>query len=303
MNRERGTDTVAVMLALLRLARPHQWVKNGIVLIPLIFAGEAGHINKIEFALLATVIFCLISSAMYTINDLADIKNDRAHPRKKDRPLASGQVSPGAAVAFAAVLMAFGITGALWLSQMFALTVAIFVALNLLYSLVLKHVVIIDVMAIGLSFVLRAFAGAVAISVEASTWMLINTLLLALFLGFGKRRAELTGLNEKATEHRATLSRYSPYLLDQLIAVTTPSVVVMYMLYSFSSEVEEKLQTEYLYLTIPFVIYGIFRYLYLIHREERGGSPTRIMLTDRPILAAVVLWLATSAIILYVVPN
>ena len=174
-----------------------------------------------------------------------------------------------------------------------------FLALNVLYSLVLKNVVILDAMSIGISFVLRAYAGAVAIDVPASKWMLINTLLLALFLAFGKRRHELVKLEEGATAHRKILGRYSPYLLDQCIGVTTASVVVMYMLYTFSTEVSVKLGTENLFLSIPFVIYGIFRYLYLIHKEERGGSPTQLLFTDRPILINVVLWLVTVLVVLY----
>jgi hypothetical protein len=154
-------------------------------------------------------------------------------------------------------------------------------------------------MSVAVSFVIRAYAGALAIGVPASKWMVINTLLLALFLAFGKRRHELVLLEEEATAHRKSLSRYSPYLLDQMIGVTTASVVVMYMLYSFSTEVSVKLGTDNLYLTIPFVVYGIFRYLYLIHREEKGGSPTRVLITDRPIFITVLLWLLTSILILY----
>jgi hypothetical protein len=154
-------------------------------------------------------------------------------------------------------------------------------------------------MSVAISFVIRAYAGAVAIQAPASKWFVINTLLLALFLAFGKRRHELILLEEGATTHRQILGKYSPYLLDQLIGVTTASVVVMYMLYTFSPEVTQKLGTENLYLTIPFVVYGIFRYLYLIHKEEKGGSPTRVLITDMPILVTVVLWLLTSVLILY----
>jgi hypothetical protein len=155
-------------------------------------------------------------------------------------------------------------------------------------------------MTIALSFVVRAYAGAFAIDVPASKWMLINTLLLALFLGFGKRRHELLLLEHEAVAHRKILVKYSPYLLDQLIAVVTPSVLVMYMLYTFSTEVSQKLGTQNLFATIPFVVYGIFRYLYLIHKEEKGGSPTHVMINDRPILVTVLLWILTSCLVLYV---
>jgi 4-hydroxybenzoate polyprenyltransferase len=175
----------------------------------------------------------------------------------------------------------------------------IFFGLNVIYSLWLKNIVIIDVMSIALSFVIRAYAGAVAINVPASKWLLINTLFLALFLGFGKRRHELVMLESEASQHRKILDKYSPYLLDQLIGVVTASVVVMYMLYSFSAEVSKKLDTENLFLTIPFVVYGIFRYLYLIHKEEKGGSPTRVMISDTPLLVTIILWLTTVLIVLY----
>jgi len=284
---------------LIILARPVQWIKNAIVPAALIFAGELLDTTRFEEAIFATLIFCLLSSAVYTFNDLIDRDRDREHPLKKDRPVAAGRVSTGTAMTMAIILGGAGL-GLAWLINAAFFSVAIaFLALNVVYSLLLKNVVILDAMSIGISFVLRAYAGAVAINVPASKWMLINTLLLALFLAFGKRRHELVNLEGGATAHRKILGRYSPYLLDQLIGVTTASVVVMYMLYSFSTEVSVKLGTENLFLTIPFVIYGIFRYLYLIHKEERGGSPTEVLFTDRPILITVVLWLAAVLVILY----
>ena len=284
---------------LFKLARPQQWVKNGILLVALVFAGELNVAAKTEVALIATAIFCLLSSAAYTVNDLLDAENDRRHPQKKDRPIASGKVSATQAMSMAIVLWIAGMTGAWFVSFNFFIVSGVFVIFNVLYSAWLKNVVIIDVMSVALSFVIRAYAGAVAISAPASKWFVINTLLLALFLAFGKRRHELLLLEEGATTHRQILSKYSPYLLDQMIGVTTASVVVMYMLYTFSPEVTQKLGTENLYLTIPFVVYGIFRYLYLIHKEEKGGSPTRVLITDIPIMVTVLLWLLTSVLILY----
>ncbi|HUV30608.1 MAG TPA: decaprenyl-phosphate phosphoribosyltransferase [Acidobacteriota bacterium] len=285
---------------LIMLARPAQWLKNGVVLAALVFAGEAGHTRSAELALIATAIFCLLSSAVYTFNDLIDRQQDRQHPLKKERPLASGAVAPPQAVVMIVLLVAVGLVGAWWfLGGHFFVVALVFLGLNLLYSLALKNVVIVDVMAVALGFVVRAYAGAVAVDVPASKWLLINTLLLALFLAFGKRRHELLLLEDGAVAHRRILSRYSPYLLDQCIGVTTASVVVMYMLYSFSTEVSTKLGTENLYLTIPFVVYGVFRYLYLIHKEERGGSPTQVLISDRPILVTVILWLLTAILILY----
>jgi 4-hydroxybenzoate polyprenyltransferase len=289
-----------MLLALLKLARPPHWLKNGIILLALIFAGELNHPRKVELALVAIVIFCLLSSAVYTFNDLIDREQDRKHPLKRFRPIASGQVSTVTATVMIVILLGIALFGAILMNMNFFVISIVFLALNLLYTLWLKNIVIIDVMTVALSFVVRAYAGAFAIVVPASKWMLINTLLLALFLGFGKRRHELLLLEQEAAAHRKILEKYSPYLLDQLIAVVTPSVLVMYMLYSFSTEVSLKLGTQNLFATIPFVVYGIFRYLYLIHKEEKGGSPTRVLINDRPVLITVLLWLVTAIIVLYV---
>jgi len=285
--------------ALVKLARPTHWLKNGIIILALIFAGEMADPQKVELAFIAIAIFCLLSSAVYTFNDLIDREVDRNHPLKKQRPIASGQVSSGTAIFMILILIGIALVGAKMINPDFFAISVIFLVLNLLYTLWLKNVVIIDVMMVGLSFVVRAYAGAFAIEVPASKWMLINTLLLALFLGFGKRRHELVFLEHEATAHRRILVKYSPYLLDQLIAVVTPSVLVMYMLYSFSTEVSLKLGTQNLFITIPFVVYGIFRYLYLIHKEEKGGSPAHLLISDRPILITVILWLMTAILVLY----
>ena len=284
---------------LIILARPAQWLKNGVVLAALVFAGEATQRGAVELALLAMAVFCLLSSAVYTINDLIDRDRDRQHPLKRERPLASGKLAATPAIAMTLLLIVASLGVAWTVGWSFFVIAILFLALNLLYSLVLKEIVIVDVMTIAIGFVLRAYAGAAAIQVPASKWLLINTLLMALFLGFGKRRHELVLLQEGAVAHRKILGRYSPYLLDQCIGITTASVVVMYMLYSFSTEVSTKLGTENLYFTIPFVVYGVFRYLYLIHKEDKGGSPTHVLTTDRPILLTVILWLFTVILILY----
>ncbi len=281
------------------LIRPVQWIKNSVVLAALVFAGEMTKTSSVKLALAATAVFCLLSSAVYIFNDLIDREKDKQHPTKKMRPIASGRVSVGQATTLLAVFLVAGLAAAWFIGKMFLLVAAGFIVLNFLYTVWLKNLVIVDAMSIGFSFILRAFAGAVAIDVPASTWLLINTLFLALFLAFGKRRHELLLLEDNATSHRKILDKYSPYLLDQLIAVVTPSVVVMYMLYSFSTEVSTKLGTDKLFFTIPFVVYGVFRYLYLIHKEERGGSPTKVLISDMPILVTVVLWLLTVIVVLY----
>jgi 4-hydroxybenzoate polyprenyltransferase len=288
-----------VLLSLVKLARPTQWLKNGLLLAALIFSAEIRSTTKLSAALMAMALFCLLSSAVYTFNDLFDREQDKQHPLKKERPIASGQVPSTLAVAMVLILLSAGLVGAWTVNFEFFIVAVLFVVLNFMYTLWLKNIVIVDVMSVAISFVMRALAGAYAIAVPASKWMLINTLFLALFLGFGKRRHELVLLEAGATAHRRILGRYSPYLLDQLISLVTASVVVMYMLYTFSTEVTAKLGTENLYLTIPFVVYGIFRYLYLIHKEERGGSPTEVLISDMPILISVVLWIITLILLLY----
>ncbi|NMC44228.1 MAG: decaprenyl-phosphate phosphoribosyltransferase [candidate division Zixibacteria bacterium] len=286
---------------IIQLLRPQQWVKNGVVLAGLIFSGSAHDPHRLLTALAATGLFCLLSSAVYIINDLADAEADRNHPIKAHRPIAAGRITPRAALTAACLLGLVGLGLAAVLDLPFFGVAAGYLALNLLYSLWLKHIVIIDVMCIAAGFVLRAVAGAVVIKVLFSGWLLIASFLLALFLGFGKRRHELILLENGGVDHRRILKQYSSYFLDQLIGVVTPAVLVCYLIYVISPEVTQKLHTQYLYLTVPFVIYGLFRYLYLIHQEERGGSPTEILLTDRPLLGTVVLWLATVFLLLYVV--
>ena len=245
-------------------------------------------------------LFCLLSSSAYVFNDIMDVESDRKHPSKSRRPIASGRLSISTAVVISVVLAVVALGLSAWLSPLFALTALGYLVLNLLYSVYLKNVVIIDVMCIALGFVIRAVAGAVLIGVEISAWLVVCTTLLALFLSFGKRRHELVLLENQATDHRRILSEYSPYFLDQMISVVTASTVVAYAFYTLSPEVETKLGTGHMDLTIPFVLYGVFRYLYLIHQREGGGSPTRMLLSDKPILVNVILWLLAVIFIVYV---
>ncbi|MCP4705061.1 MAG: decaprenyl-phosphate phosphoribosyltransferase [candidate division Zixibacteria bacterium] len=284
---------------IIKLIRPQQWIKNGVVLAGLIFSGQAANPGYQNISLLTLATFCLLASAVYTLNDIVDINRDKQHPLKKNRPLAAGDIS----VPVAGMVGLFLALGGLMLSYYIGLglfyVALAYLVLNVMYTFVLKNIVIIDVMSIAAGFVLRALAGAVAINVEFSNWLLISTFVLALFLGLGKRRHEIMFLEKDASSHRKILDNYSPYLLDQLIGVVTASTVITYLFYTLSEEVKNKLNTEYLYITIPFVIYGIFRYLYLVHKEEKGGSPTKLLLADRPLLADVVLWLASIILILY----
>ena len=282
-----------MLFKLVKLARPVQWVKNSILLAALLFAGEITNLAKLQTAFWATAIFCLLSSVIYIYNDIVDSEKDKEHPLKRNRPIASGEISKSTAAFFLLIILVVGLWGAWYINYSFFIVSLLFIFLNFFYTLVLKNIVIVDVMTIALSFVLRAYAGAIAISVPASKWLVISTLFLALFLILGKRRHEMILLDDKAVSHRKSLDKYSPYLLDQLIGVVTASVVVIHILYSLSNEVAEKLHTEYMYITIPFVLFGIFRYLYLIHKEEKGGSPTTEAVSDIPIIIDVILFTVT----------
>lgn len=293
-----------LVLSLFKSLRPAQWTKNLIVFAALML-GQRGTSpafldpGAIAQTVAAFAIFCALSGVVYLVNDVADRGKDRMHPLKQHRPIASGAVSPGLAVG-AAVVLAAGALGASYLLRpAFALVALGYVALLVLYSGPLKHVVIIDVLTIAIGFVLRAVAGAVAIDVPISHWLLILTMLGALFLALSKRRHELVLLADGATGHRPILEEYSPYLLDQMIAVVTASALVSYVIYTVSPETVAKFNTHYLGLTLVFPIYGIFRYLYLVHLKEAGGSPADTLLNDRPLLACVALWAMTVTLIIY----
>jgi 4-hydroxybenzoate polyprenyltransferase len=253
--------------------------------------------------LLAFLVFCGLSGAVYLVNDLVDLERDRLHPLKRLRPLASGALGAGTALASAVGIGVASLYGAWSLGGTFAGLALGYVLLNLAYSFSLKNVVILDVLSISIGFVLRAVGGAVAIAVPFSDWLLVCTIFLALFLALAKRRHEITSLQEDAAGHRRILAEYSPYLLDQMISVVTASCLVAYAFYTLAPETVEKYRTDRLAWTIPFVLYGIFRYLYLVHRKEQGGSPSDILLTDRPLLVDVALWVLALVLIVYTAPG
>ena len=279
--------------------RPHQWTKNLVVLAALVFAQRLFDGPSVLVASGALVIFCLLSGAVYLVNDLADLEQDRKHPVKRNRPLAAGKLSPRLATGAAVVLVTGGLVAAYWLAPGFGVVATIYFATMTAYSFILKNIVILDVLIVAFGFVLRAVAGALAIDVVFSNWLLICTLLAALFLALAKRRQELTLLASGAAEHRKILGEYSPYLLDQMIAVVTASTLVSYALYTLAPETVAKFGTDKLTWTLPFVLYGIFRYLYLVHQKEEGGDPTKVLLNDRPILVTVALWAATIVTLIY----
>ena len=289
---------MGLLAALLASARPRHWTKNVILFGPLVFAYKLLAPELLVRAMGAFVAFCLVSSATYVLNDLFDVDSDRQHPLKRDRPLARGDVSSGQAAGWAAVLTVGGLALAFAVNLEVGLAAAGYMALMLAYSSVLKHAVILDVFAIAAGFILRAVAGALAIHVIISPWLYVCTLLLALFLGFSKRYNELLVLQDAAANHRRSLADYTPAMLEQLTSIVVASTIMAYSLYTFSAE---SLPANHsMMLTIPFVLYGIFRYYYLVHRRNLGGAPELVLLRDIPLMADIVLWGLTSVAVLYV---
>jgi 4-hydroxybenzoate polyprenyltransferase len=288
------------VIDLIKALRPRQWTKNLLVFAALLFAQQASNPTAVIEALEAFVVFCLLAGSMYLINDSLDVKQDRLDPIKRHRPLADGRLSVTTAVSAAIVLMIVGLAGAYLAAGFLLLKICLaYVGITLLYSGFLKHMVIIDVFAIASGFVLRAVAGAAAIGAVISPWLIICTLLLALFLALAKRRGELTTLGEEASNHRAALAHYSPALLDQMISVMTASTLMSYALYTISDRTVELVGSTDLLYTIPFVIYGIFRYLYLVHQKGVGGHPERVLLSDWPLMINVILYGIACGLIIY----
>ena len=287
-------------LALIVLARPWQWVKNGLVLAPLVFSHQLFNPHEVMLAGVAFLAFCAWSSFAYVLNDIADREVDRLNPEKRDRPMACGDLTVPQAVRFALVLGGFATCLGIALGFPFLAIAALYVALQFGYSLWAKHYVILDVIAVAAGFVLRAFAGGVAIDAEVSPWLAFITFMLAMLLVLARRRHELVAMGEGATAHRAVLGQYSIRLLDQMLAIVAGATLISYMIYTASPEVEAKLGTPHLYLTVPFVAFGILRYLYLVDARNEGGDPARLLLRDRPLLLTVMLWIAADVILLYV---
>jgi 4-hydroxybenzoate polyprenyltransferase len=294
-----ATPARPVALHLLVSLRPDQWTKNLVVFAGLIFGQRLFDGAAATRALAAFAVFCLLSGVVYLVNDVTDRTSDRQHPLKKRRPIASGALSVPIALGAIVVLGAISLAGAAALGRPFAAAAAAYLGLQVLYSFLLKHIVIVDVLTIAIGFVLRAVGGALAVDVEISRWLLVCTILLALFIALAKRRHEIVLLADGASGHRPILGEYSAYLLDQMIGVVTASTLIAYVFYTISPETIAKFGTVWLDATIPFPLYGIFRYLYLVHRREGGGSPSDLLLTDRPLLACVALWALAVALIIY----
>ena len=279
--------------------RPGQWAKNVFVLAPLVFARQLDDPRVLGRALLAFAAFSVLASAVYLFNDIRDREEDRRHPRKRLRPIAAGRLPVPAAVAAAAALAAAALAMGLALGGAFVAILAAYLLANLGYSLGLKRVVILDVMVLSAGFVLRVMAGGVAVQVEVSAWLILCTSFLALFLAFSKRRHELMLLADDASEQRQVLTHYSPAFLDQMINVVTASTVVAYAVYAISPETVEKFDTRDLIYTMPFVLFGVFRYLYLIYQRSSERNPTEAILGDRPFLINILLWAASVVWVIY----
>jgi 4-hydroxybenzoate polyprenyltransferase len=280
----------------LRLARPKQWTKNGFVLAGVVFAHEALMVSSVVSALLAFLAFCALSGAVYAANDVLDVEEDRKHPVKRRRPVASGAVSARSAVVFAAVLVICGLALGFAVDVGVGLAGLAYLALQAVYTPILKHTAILDVMSISAGFVIRALAGVAAVGSPISPWLIVCTALLTLFLGFSKRRHEIASLGDAATAHRKNLREYSVPLLDEMMNIMISATIIAYVLYTFF-----EYENYYMMGSIPFVVYGVFRYMLLVHRNG-GGNPDTLLLSDRPLQVALLLWILVVMAVIYVIP-
>lgn len=284
---------------LIRTMRMRQWSKNVIIYAGLVFDGKLFALEPLMATTLVVFCFCLVSSSVYIINDLADIEKDRLHPRKKLRPLPSGALDAKVAVVAAVILAIISIGLATWLNVWVGAVTFIYLVQNIAYSLYLKHIVLIDVMVLSLGFLLRVLAGVLIANVtNFSPWLYVCITLLSLFLGFGKRRHEIILLQDDAAAHRSSLQEYNLPLLDQIMSLVTTSTFVTYTFYSFEAQTALVSDGRML-LTTPFVFFAIVRYLYLIHVQKRGGAPDELIFEDRPLLLNGILWVVTIVVLIY----
>jgi len=283
------------IMSYIKLLRPKQWIKNLFVIAPLIFAKLVFEYNYVSKVTAAFILFCCISSCVYVLNDIIDCKKDRLHPKKKNRPIASGVISKIEGGILIAILLPLVLFFSFYIDLYFGAVILFYFINNMLYSFKIKHMVILDVMSIAVGFLLRVIGGALVIRVYISPWILLCTLLLSLFLGFSKRRNEIVVLEKGAENHRKILEEYSIEFIDNMLSIVTASTVMAYSLYTFSTN-----SGNYnMMITIPFVLYGIFRYQYIIYKKKEGGSPEETVLSDIPLIASILLWGIVSVVILY----
>jgi 4-hydroxybenzoate polyprenyltransferase len=283
---------------LLRLMRPHQWVKNLFVFVGLLFGHAWQDANIVSNVLLAFAAFCLVSSAIYVLNDIVDVEQDRLHPKKRLRPLAAGQVGIPSAFFLVGLLGVLGFVLAYSASVAVLVIVVVYALMNVAYSLRLKHVVILDVFIIAGGFMLRILAGTLGVGIPPSQWLLLCGLMLTLFLGFTKRRAEIIALSENKAHHRKVLEHYSPVLLDEMIGITAAGLIMSYSLYTMNPDTIRIHGTANLIYTVPFVMYGVFRYIYLLHHQNRGSDTADDLLRDPHMLLVVAAWVVTTLVLL-----
>ncbi len=286
------------ILLLFRLLRVYQWAKNALVLMPLLFAQQMGDPVSVARGVGAALAFCLAASATYIFNDLCDFEQDRNHPTKSLRPLPAGEISRSGAILIALLLLLGAMGLALRLGAPFTIALAVYILMTVSYTLLLKNIFIVDVIIVALGFVIRAIAGAVAIHVVFSNWLIVCTLFLALFLALGKRRGEIALLEDQAHNHREVLHHYNIAFIDQMLVIVAGGALITFTIYTCSPEVVERLGTDKLYMTLPFVVYGLARYLWLVQRNETA-DPSRVLLKDAPTCAAVGLWALTCVLLIY----
>ena len=296
---EMTAECAPVTRVLARAMRPHQWVKNLLLFGGLVFSQQLFDPLLLLRTVQGFLLFCFASSAVYLLNDLHDVENDRQHPKKRLRPLASGDLSPRLAIGAMLTLTMIAVTGGFQLGITFGVLIVIYLTLNVAYTHSLKQQPILDVMCIASGFVLRAMAGSIVIATVPSPWIVLCTMTLAVFVGFGKRRHELVSLSSNATRHRECLAGYTQQFLDLMMAVSAASAVVSYSLYTVANETVSRYGTHLLMATTPFVMYGIFRYFYLVHLCTEGGDPSKLFVTDRPTLINGSLWALSVCAIVY----
>ena len=282
---------------LFKIIRPHNWIKNTFVYAPLVFSGRFTNINMCFKATSAFICFCMVSSAIYAINDVFDRFEDRQHPTKKFRPIASGAVKLSTAILLGVILVISALAIACFLNRLVVLSLLIYIIINMAYSSVIKHIVILDVLVISFGFVLRIVSGGMAISVIPSYWLILCTVMISLFLGFTKRRVELLAFNFEKNNSRLVLKDYSIAFLDQVIPIVTGATILAYALYTVDAHTQMVLGTRAMLLTLPFVIYGLLRYLYIIYHLKRGADPTETLIHDIPTIINLLLWVVTSFLV------